>query len=110
MNKDIIAALEADLKDRQVEHVEDAGLMYLEYAELARVADRGKNRAKRSLSGYDAGEYGEVRIRYERVNRVYLDEDAIRAIFAKHGLGEVPTKLAEPSLRVEFVEPEAGDD
>jgi hypothetical protein len=104
MDQDIINKLLKDVEDRQIDEVETAGLMYLDYAELARIADRGKSRAKRRLSGYEEGRYGDVQIVFRTVNRQYPDMDAIAVIFAQHGLGPVPMKPAEPTLRVEFAD------
>lgn len=107
-NATIVRIVE-DIEHRQIDQVETAGLMYLEYAELGRYADRGKSRAKRQLKGYPAGNYGEVQIKFERVNREYPDMDLIAETYAKHGLGPVPMKSAEPSLRVSFVDREGNE-
>lgn len=99
-----------DIEVRQIDEVEDAGLMYMDYAELARVAERGKSRAKRHLKAFDPGTYGGIRLVMARVNREYPDTDAIRATYAKLGLGPVPMKAAEPSLRVEFASEQNGSE
>lgn len=104
MDQELIDKLIKDVEDRQIDEVETAGLMYLDYAELGRIADRGKNRAKKRLSGYQPGEYGGVRLVFRRVNREYPDLDAIAATYAEHGLGPVPMKPAEATLRVEFAD------
>lgn len=109
INKSMIEKIIDDIEHRQIDQVETAGLMYLEYAELARYADRGKSRAKRQLKGYPAGEYGDVQIKFERVNREYPDMDRIAEIFAANGLGPVPMKAAEPTLRVAFVDREGNE-
>lgn len=109
IDKTFIAKIIEDIENRQIDHVETAGLMYLEYADLAKIADRGKNRAKRQLKGYPPGEYGDVQIKFERVNREYPDMDLIAEIFAVHGLGPIPMKSAEPSLRVSFVDREGNE-
>jgi hypothetical protein len=109
IDKTLIETIIADIENRQIDQVETAGLMYLEYAELARYADRGKSRAKRQLKGYPPGEYGDVQIKFERVNREYPDMDRIAEIFAAHGLGPVPVKAAEPTLRVSFVDREGNE-
>lgn len=104
IDQDFIDRLIKDVEDRQIDEVETAGLMYLEYAELGRIADRGKNRAKKRLNGYDEGRYGDVNLVFRRVNREYPDMDAIAAAYARHGLGPVPMKPAEATLRVEFAD------
>jgi hypothetical protein len=109
IDKTIIEKIVEDIESRQIDQVETAGLMYLEYAELGRYADRGKNRAKRQLNGYAPGQYGDVQIKFERVNREYPDMDLIAEIFAVHGLGPIPMKSAEPSLRVSFVDREGNE-
>ena len=109
IDKTVIAQIVEDIENRQIDQVETAGLMYLEYAELGRYADRGKNRARRQLNAYPAGKYGEVQIKFERVNREYPDMDLIAEIFAANGLGPVPMKGAEPSLRVSFVDTEGNE-
>lgn len=104
MDEHIIEQLIKDIEERQIDEVEHAGLMLMDYAELGRIAQRGQSRAKKRLSGYGAGQYGGIRIVFRRVNREYPDMDAIAATYAKHGLGPVPMKPAEPTLKVEFAD------
>lgn len=102
IDQNILDKLIRDIEDRQIDEVETAGLMYQEYAELGRIADRGKNRAKKRLNGYSPGRYGDIVLVLRRVNREYADMDKIAETYAKHGLGPVPMKPAEATLRVEF--------
>lgn len=102
--KQALKAIEADVNERRVETVEEAALLLMDSKELARLGDRGKRRATKVLSGYKPGRYGEVKMWLEAANREYPDMDKIADIFAANGLGPVPMKPAQASIRVEFVD------
>jgi hypothetical protein len=75
---------------------------YLQAAEQARTADRARRAARKILDRLPAGRYGAWTV--ERIDnaREIADLDAIRAVFAAHGLGDVPMRRVAPSLKVGF--------
>lgn len=73
---------------------------YMAAAEQARTADRAKRAARKLLDRLPAGRYGMWDVEYVDNAREVADLDAIRAVFAAHGLGDVPMKPCAPSLKV----------
>ncbi|OHV21190.1 hypothetical protein BBK14_07880 [Parafrankia soli] len=83
-----------------VETIEAAAAEYDEAAEQARTAERGKRRARKLLDHIPAGTYGRALVERVESARTTPDLDAIRAAYARAGLGEVPMKPIAPTLRV----------
>lgn len=96
------AVLFADDELPPLADIEAAAEKFLNASEQARTADRVKRASRKILDRLPAGRYGLFQV--ERVDnaREVADLDAIRAIFAANGLGEVPMKRTAPSLKVEF--------
>ncbi len=82
--------------------IEAAAEKFLTASEQARTADRVKRGARKILDRLPAGRYGMWNVTRVDNAREVADLDAIRAVFAAHGLGEVPMKSCAPSLKVEF--------
>lgn len=101
--KHALAQIDTEVKARQIDTVEDAAILYMDAKELKRIGDREANRAKKILKGYDPGEYGEIVMWLEAVNRQYPDMEAITAFYAQHG-EPVPYKAAQASIHVDFVD------
>lgn len=70
----------------------------------ARRADRAKRAARKILDRLPAGVYGAWIVERVASNRQVADLDAIRAIFKANGLGAIPMKDAQPSLKVRRAE------
>ena len=86
----------ADLPE--VGEIEEAARLLEQAREQANAAARAKRKAEKVLSRVPDGTYGAVQIERVDSGRQTADLDAIRAIFAEHGLGEVPMKPCAPSL------------
>lgn len=70
-----------------------------ESARLARnTAERSLNKAKKTLERTPDGTYGQLTVERHASTRKVADLDAIRAVFAEHGLGDVPMKTCSASL------------
>ncbi|WP_051105627.1 hypothetical protein [Parafrankia discariae] len=80
--------------------IEAAAAEYDEAAEQARAAERGKRRARKLLDHIPAGTYGRALVERIPSAKTTPDLDAIRAAYARAGLGEVPMKPVAPTLRV----------
>lgn len=89
---------EADVPD--LAEIEAAAAAYAKAAEQARAADRGKRRAKKVLDLVPAGRWGGWLVERVPSGRQTVDLEAVRATYARLGLGEVPMKDAAPSLKV----------
>ncbi|WP_250283175.1 hypothetical protein [Frankia sp. CiP1_Cm_nod2] len=83
-----------------VEVIEEAAASYETASEQARTADRGKRKARKLLDRLPAGVYGSWAVDRVESSRQTADLDAIRATYARHGLGDVPMRPCAPSLRV----------
>lgn len=83
-----------------VETIEAAAAEYDEAAEQARAAERSKRRARKLLDLIPAGTYGRALVERIPSAKMTPDLDAIRAVYARAGLGEVPMKPVAPTLRV----------
>ncbi|MFJ8934181.1 hypothetical protein ACIRL0_00465 [Streptomyces sp. NPDC102365] len=90
--------------------IERAALGYDLAADNARRADRAKRAARKTLDRLPAGRYGQWIVERIASNRQTADLDAIRATYKRLGLGPVPMKDAQPSLKVRRAEPAAPAD
>lgn len=90
--------------------IETAAASYDEAADQARAADRAKRKSRKLLDRLPAGAYGQWLVRRVASNRQTVDLDAVRRIFAEHGLGDVPMRDNAPSLRVERIDITAADE
>lgn len=101
---DTAAALPAETADAvdvpELAEIEAAAAAYAKAAEQARAADRGKRRAKKVLDLVPAGRWGGWLVERVPSGRQTVDLEAVRATYARLGLGEVPMKDAAPSLKV----------
>lgn len=70
----------------------------------ARRADRGKRAARKILDRLPSGRYGQWLVERVASNRQVADLDAIRAAYKANGLGAIPMKDAQPSLKVRRAE------
>lgn len=82
------------------EAIEEAVAAYAAAADAARAADRGKRRAKKVLDRLPAGVYGRWVVERVPSSRQTPDLEAIRATYARLGLGDVPMRTCAPSLRI----------
>ena len=82
--------------------IEAAAEKFLTASEQARTADRVKRASRKILDRLPAGRYGLFSVERVENAREVADLDAIRAIFAANGLGDVPMKRTAPSLKVAF--------
>jgi hypothetical protein len=82
--------------------IEAAAAKFLDASEQARTADRVKRASRKILDRLPAGRYGLFQVERVENAREVADLDAIRAIFAANGLGDVPMKRTAPSLKVAF--------
>lgn len=85
-----LAVIEADIE------------RFLNATEQARTADRTKRAARKLLDRLPAGRYGLFKLERVANAREVADLEAIRAIFAANGLGDVPMKPCAASLKIEF--------
>lgn len=90
--------------------IEAAAAAYDTAADQARAADRAKRKSRKLLDRLPAGTYGQWLVRRVASNRQTVDLDAVRRIFAEHGLGDVPMRDNAPSLRVERIDIVAADE
>lgn len=82
------------------QEVEVAAAHYLHAVDQSRNADRVKRSARKLLDRLPPGRYGAFRVEHVPSGREVADLDAIRKIFSAYGLGPVPMKVCEPSLKV----------
>jgi hypothetical protein len=83
-----------------LEDIEAAAAAYAKAADAARAADRGKRKAKKVLDLVPVGRWGGWLVERVPSGRQTVDLEAVRATYARLGLGEVPMKDAAPSLKV----------
>lgn len=83
-----------------LDEIQAAAHLYDQAREQANTAARTKRRAEKVLKTIPDGTYGPVTITRVPSSRQVADLDAIRRIFAEHGLGEVPMKSCAPSLTI----------
>lgn len=88
----------------EVEDIQAAARLYDQAREQANAAARTKRKAEKTLKGVADGTYGCVTIARVESTRQTADLDAIRAIFAEQGLGEVPMKTCAPSLTITWAD------
>jgi hypothetical protein len=89
-----------------VEDIEAAAAEYAAAADQARAADRVKRAAKKTIGRVPAGLYGGWLISRKASSRMTVDLEAVRATYARLGLGELPMKSSAPSLVVTRAEVE----
>lgn len=89
---------EADMPP--VADIEAAAAKYAAAADQARAADRVKRAAKKTIGRVPAGLYGGWLISRKASSRMTVDLEAVRATYARLGLGELPMKSSAPSLVV----------
>jgi len=80
----------------------EAAKRYEEARRQTNAAARAKRLAEKVLSRTPDGMYGALKVERRVSSRKVADLDAIRRIFAEHGLGEVPMKTCAPSLTFEW--------
>lgn len=83
-----------------LDEVQAAAHLYDQAREQPNTAARTKRRAEKVLKTIPDGTYGPVTITRVSSGRQVADLDAIRAIFAAHGLGDLPMKACAPSLTI----------
>lgn len=91
-----------DLPD--VADIEAAARQYEAAKQATNAAARTKRKAEKVLKRTPDGVYGSVVVERFESSRRTVDLDAVRALFAAHGLGDVPMKTCAPSLIVTFTE------
>lgn len=96
------AGMFADDEMPPLADIEAAAAKFLDASEAGRAADRVKRASRKILDRLPAGRYGLVQVERVENAREVADLEAIRAIFAANGLGEVPMKRTAPSLKVAF--------
>lgn len=88
----------------EVEDIQAAARLYDQAREQANTAARTKRKAEKTLKGVADGTYGPVTIERVPSGRQTADLDKIRAIFAEHGLGDLPMKACAPSLTITWAD------
>jgi Ribonuclease G/E len=102
--------VEVDIDPNDIPDTEDivrAARDYQTSKEERRGADRLKRRAERILRRTPNGTHGTVTVQRVESSRQVIDAEAVKALFAAHGLGPVPTRVCGPSLTITFAEAEA---
>ncbi|MFE2768777.1 hypothetical protein ACFXGD_21510 [Streptomyces albidoflavus] len=89
------------------EEIERAVADYAAACEETRAAERAKRRAKKLAGRLPAGRYGRWQVARVPSSRQTPDLEAIRATYARLGLGDVPMRPCAPSLRVTEAEANA---
>lgn len=84
----------------EIVDIERAALGYDLAADSARSADRAKRKHRKLLDRLPSGLYGGWLVSRTPSNRQVADLEAIRATYARLGLGPVPMRQASPSLKV----------
>jgi hypothetical protein len=82
------------------EVIEAAATDFAAAGDQARAADRAKRKARKVLDRLPAGLYGRWQVERIESARQTPDLEAIRATYARLGLGEVPMRACAPSLRI----------
>lgn len=82
--------------------IEAAARKYETARTEANAAARLRRQADRVLKRTPSGTYGTVTVERVESSRQTVDLDAVKALFAEHGLGEVPMKRCAPSTTVTF--------
>ncbi|KLL11894.1 hypothetical protein FrCorBMG51_08540 [Protofrankia coriariae] len=98
--KPTIPALFAPGELPDVEVIDAAAVAFDRAADLARIADRGKRKARRLLDRLPDGVYGRVTVERVPSAKTTPDMEQIRADYARAGLGDVPMKPVAPTLKV----------
>ncbi|MEV7971269.1 hypothetical protein AB0O34_35540 [Sphaerisporangium sp. NPDC088356] len=80
--------------------IQEAARLYEQARQQTNAAARTKRRAEKTLSRTPDGTYGPVTLERAESGRQTADLDAIREIFAAHGLGDIPMKPCAPSLTI----------
>jgi hypothetical protein len=87
--------------------IEAAAEKFLQAAEQTRVADRTKRASRKILDRLPAGRHGRFVVEYVDNAREIADLESIRAVFAAHGLGDVPMRRSAPSLKISLAQPDS---
>lgn len=95
---DAVAADEAAVEDLFA--AAEALGAYFEANEQVKALNRDKNRAKKLIRTLKAGVYGGWRLTWKPTARETPDLEAIRATYARLGLGEVPMVPCADSIEV----------
>lgn len=80
--------------------IEAAAAEYAAAADMGRAADRRKRKARKLIDRVPAGVFGRFAIERIKSSRMTVDVEAVRATYARLGLGEVPMRPTAPTLRV----------
>lgn len=87
-----------------VADIEQAAHSYEQARTRTNEAARLKRTAEKILKRTPDGEYGTVTVERFESSRQVADLEAIKAVFAAHGLGDVPMKRCAPSLTITIAE------
>lgn len=85
-----------------VADIETAARAYEQARTETNAAARTKRNAEKTLKRTPDGQYGTVTVERFESSRQVADMDAIKALLAEHGLGEVPMKTCSASLVLTF--------
>ncbi|RKS10016.1 hypothetical protein DFP74_5762 [Nocardiopsis sp. Huas11] len=102
-----------DIDPANTPDLEDIALAAKEFEAArteANAAARLRRRAEKVLRRTPSGTHGAVTVERVESSRQTADLDAIRALFAAHGLGDVPMKQCAPSIVVTFADDQAPAD
>lgn len=88
----------------EVADIEEAARIYEQARQDANAAARAKRKAEKVLRRTPDGVYGSVTVERFESSRRTVDLDAVRALFAAHGLGDVPMRPCSPSLVITLTE------
>ncbi|WP_222709651.1 hypothetical protein [Microbispora sp. CSR-4] len=92
-----------------IDAIQAAARLHDQAREQANAAARTKRKAEKVLARTPDGTYGPVTIERVPSGRQTADLDAIRAIFAANGLGELPMRACSPSLVITWAAEESTD-
>ncbi|MFI7632412.1 hypothetical protein [Microbispora rosea] len=90
-----------------IDAIQAAARLHDQAREQTNAAARTKRKAEKVLARTPDGTYGPVTIERVPSGRQSADLDAIRVIFAEHGLGEVPMKACAASLVITWAAEES---
>ncbi|MQY04152.1 hypothetical protein [Actinomadura macrotermitis] len=91
-----------------VADIEAAARQFEQARTDANAAARAKRAAEKILKRTPDGQYGAVVVERFESSRQVADLDAIRTLFAEHGLGDIPMKSCAPSLALTFTAADTG--
>lgn len=84
----------------EVADIEAAAQLYEQAKQQTNAGARLKRQAEKTLKHTPDGQYGQATVERFESSRQVADLDTIKAIFAEHGLGQVPMKRCAPSLTI----------